>query len=79
MLASAGMIIKDEIHGKIIDEVRITSNDPEQWHCITIQFTDKIALHLRFIPTVTVEPELSDWKTGNDKILKKFRSVRRTS
>jgi len=71
------MIIKDEVHGKTLDEIQVTNY--HEWRCVTIRFTDKTSIHFTLKVKLTVEPELSDWKTGNDKILKQFRSVKEST
>jgi serine/threonine protein kinase len=32
--------------------------------CVDVRFTDKTALHFTFYPTLSVDPELMDWKNG---------------
>jgi len=60
-----------EIHGKRIDWVSHSIDDG----CLyfTVRFTDKTALHLQVSPELVVESlELSDWSTGDDKVLRTY-------
>jgi hypothetical protein len=42
---------------------------------ITILFQNKTALSFDLDPVLTVFPELSDWKTGNWKGIKRWRAI----
>lgn len=60
-----------EIRGKKVDWVSYSIED--EWLYFTIRFTDKTALHFQASPKLTVEElELSDWTTGDDKVLRTY-------
>ena len=60
-----------EVKGKIVESVEI---DPAV-RAITILFQDKTALSFDLEPSLTVLPELSDWKTGNWRGVKRWPAV----
>jgi hypothetical protein len=60
-----------EVKGKIVERVEI---DPDL-HAITILFQDKTALSFDLEPRLTVFPELSDWKTGNWRGIKRWKAI----
>jgi len=60
-----------EVRGKKVDWVNHAIEDG--WLFFTVRFTDKTALHLIVTPELAVERlELSDWTTGDDKILRTY-------
>jgi len=60
-----------EVKGKIVERVEI---DPDL-NAIIILFQDKTALSFSLEPRLTVFPELSDWKTGNWRGIKRWRAM----
>ena len=60
-----------EVRGKIIERVEV---GPEA-ESISIVFQDKTILSFNIDPHVRVYPELSDWKTGNWKGIKRWPRV----
>jgi len=60
-----------EVKGKIVERVEI---DPDL-NAIIILFQDKTALSFDLEPRLTVFPELSDWKTGNWRGIKRWRAM----
>ncbi|HET9284278.1 MAG TPA: hypothetical protein VFR24_20185 [Candidatus Angelobacter sp.] len=60
-----------EVTGKIIESIEI---DPDA-QAITILFKDRTALSFDLDPSLTIYPELSDWKTGNWKGIKRWRPI----
>ena len=59
--------------GKIITEARL-SVSPD-YYLVEIRFGDKTTLSFDLEPCVRVSPKLVDWKTGNYKLLKRWRTV----
>jgi hypothetical protein len=60
-----------EIRGKKVDWVSHAIEDG--WIYFTIRFMDKTALHLQVSPKVVLEGlELSDWTSGDDKVLRTY-------
>ena len=71
------MIIKEEIHGKTLDEIEITNLN--EWRNITVRFTDETSIHFHLQLTLLVNTELSDWRTGNDNILKRYPQMKEST
>jgi hypothetical protein len=59
--------------GKIIADVEL-SLSPE-YHAVDIRFQDKTSLTLSVEPCFQVTPVLADWKTGDFRLLKRWRPV----
>jgi hypothetical protein len=60
-----------QVKGKVIESVEIDADV----NAITILFQDKTALSFKLEPGLTVFPELSDWKTGNWRGIKRWRAL----
>ena len=59
--------------GKTIAEVELdVSSD---YYIIEIKFQDKTALSFDLEPCMSVAPELVNWKTGNYRLLRRWRPV----
>jgi hypothetical protein len=62
-----------QIKGKIIADVEL-SLSPE-YHAVDIRFEDKTSLTLSIEPCFQVTPVLADWKTGDYRLLKRWKPV----
>ncbi|PYP91846.1 MAG: hypothetical protein DMG65_05965 [Candidatus Angelobacter sp. Gp1-AA117] len=62
-----------EVNGKTVEAVELFSD--HEYYAITVRFQDKTALHFALETAVFSFPTLSNWKSGNDRILKKYKSV----
>jgi hypothetical protein len=62
-----------QIKGKIIADVEL-SLSPE-YHAVDIRFQDKTSLTLSIEPCFQIAPVLADWKTGDYKLLKRWKPV----
>ncbi|MFZ1008905.1 MAG: hypothetical protein WAN65_18845 [Candidatus Sulfotelmatobacter sp.] len=62
-----------QIKGKIIADVEV-SLSPE-YHAVDIRFEDKTALTFSLEPCFHVTPVLADWKTGDSKLLKRWKPI----
>src|SRR5947199_6820711 len=62
------------IKGKIVESVEFSSRP--DYHSLSISFQDKTCLHLSFDTSFTVEPSYSDWKSGNQRLIREGRSIR---
>ena len=60
-----------EVRGKTVEAVEV---DPDLT-AIVVLFQDKTALSFDLDPCLTVFPELSDWKTGNWRGIKRWRPL----
>lgn len=59
--------------GKIIERVELDVTP--DYYIIEIRFQDKTALSFELEPCVMVYPELTNWKSGNYRPLKRWRPV----
>jgi hypothetical protein len=60
-----------ELHGRKVDWISHAIEDDSLY--FTVRFKDKTALHLQVRPELVIEGiELSDWSTGDDKILRTY-------
>jgi len=62
-----------QIKGKIIADVEL-SISPE-YHAVDIRFQDKTSLTFNLQPCFQVTPVLANWKTGDYKPLKRWKTV----
>jgi hypothetical protein len=64
-----------EVKGKIVEGVEIKAAD--HGYGLGIMFQDRtyLSFDVEIEPRITVKPELSDWKTGNYKPLKRWRTI----
>jgi hypothetical protein len=60
-----------EVKGKTIESVEIDGDA----QAISILFQDKTALSFDLDPSLSIYPELSDWKTENWKGIKRWPSI----
>ena len=67
-----------EVRGKVVEAVELRPSDTG--YEIGVLFTDRTYLGFEVEPQMsfTITPELSDWKTGNYKPLKRWRPVSST-
>lgn len=63
----------DEANGKTVEFVEFYTDDG--FHCVEIGFDDKTAIDFTIEPTFYVEPEYSNWKTGNQRILRRWETI----
>ena len=63
-----------EVNGKTVEAVEVFSD--REYYAISIRFQDKTALQFPLETAVFAFPSLSDWKDGNETILKEYKSVR---
>ena len=59
--------------GKIIESIEFSTE--LGYHSISINFTDKTSLNFEIEARFLVETDYSDWKTGNQRILRRWRPV----
>jgi hypothetical protein len=56
-------------NGKTVDHIRVSSDGPNL-HTLSIAFTDETEMTFSLTPSVTLEPELIDFK--NEKTIKRW-------
>jgi hypothetical protein len=59
--------------GKTIEKIELSVSSDE--YTIDVRFQDKTALSFDFESSVSVTPELANWKSGSYKPLKRWRPV----
>jgi hypothetical protein len=59
--------------GKVVERVELDVSP--DYYIIDIRFQDKTTLSFELEPCVMVYPEISNWKTGEYKPLKRWRPV----
>ena len=63
----------NEVEGKTVEFVEIgTAAD---FPCVEIGFEDKTALLVIMDTRLTMEPVYSDWRTGNQRFLRRWKAV----
>lgn len=64
-----------QARGRMVEMVEL-SLDPE-FHCVSIHFKDNTDLTVVIDTALTFRAEYSEWKAGNQKVLKRWPVVRR--
>lgn len=59
--------------GKVLEDVEFSTDSG--YHNISINFRDKTSLNLEIEASFTVEADYSDWKTGNQRIIRAWKPV----
>jgi hypothetical protein len=73
MAKSKGNGLFREVKGKIVDSVELKPS--EHGYSIGIMFRDRTFLSFDVKASISISPDLSNWKTGNYKQLKRWRTV----
>ncbi len=63
-----------EARGKTVDFVEFYTD--AGFHCVEIGFDDRTAINFTIEPMFTVETGYSDWKTGDQRVLRTWAPVR---
>ncbi len=67
----------EEAQGKPLDYIEFFTAG--EYHSIDVRFQDKTAMHFVIEPGFTLEPEYSDWKTGNWRRINRWPLIRSQS
>ena len=59
--------------GKTIESIEFSTE--LGYHAISVNFTDKTSLNFAIDASFTVDTDYSNWKTGNQRILRRWRPV----
>jgi len=59
--------------GKLVEDVEFSTE--LGYHCISVNFKDKTSLNFAIDTSFTVETDYSNWKTGNQRILQRWRPI----
>ncbi len=60
----------DEVKGKTVEFIEMSAD--ADFPCVEIGFEDKTALLVLVDARVTMEPEYSEWKKGNQRLLRRW-------
>ncbi|HEY6248772.1 MAG TPA: hypothetical protein VI685_02360 [Candidatus Angelobacter sp.] len=60
--------------GKIVEAVEFSTSPG--YHSISFNFQDKTCLNFSIDTTFTVETDYSDWKSGNQRVIRAWKPVR---
>ncbi len=63
----------DQVKGKTVEFIEMSSD--AEFPCVEIGFQDKTALHVLMGTRLTMEPAYSDWKTGDQRVLRQWPPV----
>ncbi len=63
-----------EAKGKTVEFVEFYTGC--DYHCVEIGFDDRTAMHFTIEPSFSVEPGYSSWKTGNERVLRRWALIR---
>jgi hypothetical protein len=63
-----------QARGRTVERVKLFVSDG--YNCVAIEFEDKTDLSVVIDPGLRFKAEYSDWKTGNQRVLKRWPLVR---
>jgi hypothetical protein len=63
-----------QVAGKLVEDVEFSS-DPG-YHSISINFKDKTSLNLAITANFGVKGDYSDWKTGDQRVIRRWPPAR---
>jgi len=63
-----------QARGRTVEKVEM--NLDSDFHCISIRFQDDTDLTFVIDPALTFRADYSEWKAGNQKILKRWPAIR---
>jgi hypothetical protein len=63
----------NDAKGKMVEFVEMCTD--AEFPCVEIGFADKTALHFVMDTRLTMEPTYSNWKTGNQRMLRRWPVV----
>jgi hypothetical protein len=62
-----------EVKGKTVEFVEMCTD--ADFPCVEIGFADKTALHFLMDTRLAMEPTYSNWKTGNQRLLRRWPAI----
>ena len=62
-----------EVQGKTVEFIEMWADS--DFPCVDIGFDDKTALHFVMDTRLAMQPTYSDWKTGNQRVLRRWPAV----
>lgn len=71
------MVVFPQAKGRVVELVELIADG--DYNCVSIRFQDKTDLTVVIDPALTFKAEFSDWKTHEQRVLKRWRTVRSES
>jgi hypothetical protein len=65
-----------QARGKVVADVYVTMDS--DMNCVALCFADNTELLIDIAPCLSFTADYSDWKTGNERIIKRWPRVRST-
>ena len=72
--ATRGCTVFSEMKGRTVEKIELFVS--ADYHCISIRFLDKTDFTLEIDPCLRFTALHSDWKMGNQRVLKRWATVR---
>jgi len=66
-----------DVRGKVVADVYLTTKSG--LNCVTLCFDDNTELVVDIEPCLSFTAGYSDWKTGNQRVIKRWERIRNTS
>lgn len=66
-----------QARGRIVERVELITNP--DYRCVSIRFKDKTDLSVVIDPSLTFKAQFSDWKTQDQRVLKRWPPIRTES
>jgi hypothetical protein len=63
-----------QVRGRTVERVELITNP--DFRCVSIRFKDKTDLSVVIDPSLTFKAQFSDWKTQNQRVLKRWPPIR---
>jgi hypothetical protein len=64
------------VRGKVVADVYLTTES--DLNCVTLCFDDNTELVVDIEPCLSFTADYSDWKTGDQRVIKRWKRVRST-
>jgi hypothetical protein len=72
--ATARLVKFPQVRGRTVEKVELSLDS--DFHCVSIRFKDNTDLTVVIDPALTFRAEYSEWKAGNQKVLKRWPVIR---
>jgi hypothetical protein len=72
--ATRGCTVFSEMKGRTVEKIELSVS--ADYHCISIRFLDKTDFTVEIDPCLRFTALHSEWKTGNQRVLKRWATVR---
>jgi hypothetical protein len=73
--STRGHTVFSEMKGRTVDKIELCVS--ADYHCVSIRFLDNTDFSVEIEPCLRFKALHSDWKAGNQRVLKRWATVRR--